>query len=155
MKCFFIGHRDASDEILPYIREEVEALIVQEKVTQFYVGGYGNFDRLAGVSLIELKEKHPFIQLYRVIPYHPTDRKIEIPKGFDGTYYPDGMEYVPRMYAISRANRRMIDTSDFLITYVWHTASNASKMLEYARKREKKGLFRIITLDCRGLSNDS
>lgn len=154
-KCFFIGHRDAGDEILPYIREAAEKLIVQEEVTQFYVGGHGNFDRLAGQAIIDLKEIYPNIHLYRLIPYHPADRKIELPQGYDGMYYPDGMEYVPRMYAICRANRVMIDTSDFLIAYVWHTASNACKLLEYAKKREKKGLLRIITLDCRGLSNDS
>ncbi|MBR5108582.1 MAG: hypothetical protein IK099_00175 [Clostridia bacterium] len=153
--CFFIGHRDASDEILPYIRDAAEKLIVQEEVTQFYVGGYGKFDRLAGQAITDLKAIYSHIHLYRVIPYHPADRKIELPQGYDGMYYPDEMEYVPRMYAISKANRMMIDTSDFLIAYVWYTASNASKLLEYARKREKKGLLRIIHLDCRGMSNDS
>ena len=114
-KCFFIGHRDTGDEVLPYIKEAAEKLIVQEEITQFYVGGYGSFDRLAGRAMIELKAAYPRIQLYRVIPYHPTNRKIELPQGYDGTYYPEGMEYVPPMYAISRTNQSMIDQCDFLI----------------------------------------
>ena len=40
----------------------------------------------------------------------------------------------------------MIDQSTFLISYVWHPASNAGKLLDYARTREKKGLIRIINL---------
>ena len=154
-KCFFIGHRDTGDEVLPFIKDAAEKLIVQEEVTQFYVGGYGSFDRLAGRAMIDLKAVYPFLQLYRVIPYHPTNRKIELSQGYDGTYYPEGLEYVPPMYAISRANQSMIDQCDFLIAYVWHTAGNASRFLDYARKREKEGLLRVICLPCRDVSNDS
>ena len=144
--CFFIGHREASALILPYIKRAIEELIRQEKVRDFYVGGYGNFDRLSGEAVLQLKKQFPAIRLYRVLPYHPANRRIEIPNGFDGTFYPDGMEYVPRRYTISRANRTMIDQSAFLIAYVWHPASNAGKLLDYARIREKKGLIRIINL---------
>ena len=147
--CFFIGHRDAGERILPYIKDAAERLIRQSEVTEFYVGGYGSFDRLAGQAVMELKSAYPHIQLYRIIPYHPTDRKIELPPRYDGTYYPDGLEFVPRRYAISKANRIMIDHCDVLITYVWHPAGNASQFLEYARKREKKDLLRIIRLECR------
>ena len=134
------------DEVLPFIKDAAEKLIVQEEVTQFYVSGYGSFDRLAGRAMSELKAVYPFLQLYRVIPYHPANRKIELPQGFDGTYYPEGLEYVPPMYAISRANQSMIDQCNFLIAYVCHPAGKASKFLEYARKREKKGLVRVICL---------
>src|SRR5699024_5913754 len=54
--------------------------------------------------------------------------------------YPPGMESVPRKVAIVRANRYMVDHTDFLIAYAWHPASNAKNLLEYARKREGKGL---------------
>ena len=144
--CFFIGHREASALILPYIKSAVEKLIQEEKTRDFYVGGYGSFDQLSGKAVLQLKKQFPAIRLYRVLPYHPADHRIETQDGFDGTYYPDGMEYVPRRYAISRANRAMIDQSTFLIAYVWHPASNAGKLLDYARSREKKGLIRIINL---------
>ena len=45
------------------------------------------------------------------------------------------MEYVPRRLAIVRANRYMIDHVDFLIAYVWHPASNAQDLMEYAQKK--------------------
>ncbi len=31
-------------------------------------------------------------------------------------------------------NRPLV--SDYLIAYIWHTASNAQKLLEYAQRRE-------------------
>lgn len=51
------------------------------------------------------------------------------------------MENVPRKVAIVRANRYMVDHTDFLIAYAWHPASNARDLLEYAGKREGKGLM--------------
>lgn len=144
--CFFIGHREASDQLFPYIRESAERLIQECLVRDFYVGGYGNFDRFASEAIIQLKKAYPCIRLFRVLAYHPAEQLIELQSGFDGTYYPEGMEYVPRRYAISRVNRVLINQSDFLIAYVWHTASNAKKLLEYAKKREQKGLIRIINL---------
>ena len=94
--CFFIGHRETSEAILPYIAETAERLIQEENVTVFYAGGYGNFDRLDGKAIIQLKKKYAGIELFLVIPYHPADRPIETPPGYDGTFYPDGMETVSR-----------------------------------------------------------
>ena len=68
------------------------------------------------------------------------------PDGYDDTFYPPDMEKVPRKLAIVRANKYMVDSSDFLIAYVWHPASNARNLLEYAQARERKGLIRIENL---------
>ena len=81
-----------------------------------------------------------------MLPYHPAERPIPVPDGFDSTYYPPGMENVPRKVAIVRANRYMVDHTDFLIAYAWHPASNARDLLEYARKRESKGLIHVTAL---------
>ena len=69
-----------------------------------------------------------------------------MPDGFDSTYYPPGVENVPRKVAIVRANRYMVDHTDFLIAYAWHPANNARDLLEYARKREGKGLIQVTAL---------
>ena len=81
-----------------------------------------------------------------VLPYHPAERPVDTPYGFDGTYYPEGLEQVPKRYAIERANRIMIDMSDWLVAYVRHGASNSRKLLEYAEHRRKKGLMQIENL---------
>lgn len=145
--CFFIGHREADASLLPHITEAIERLIIDCGVTVFYVGGYGNFDALAGNAVIKLKENYPQILLFRVIPYHPTERPVTVPKGYNGTYYPPDMERVPRRFAIPRANRAMIDGSDFMIAYVRRDMlSNSYEILEYARRREMKGQLCVNNL---------
>lgn len=144
--CFFIGHREADEGVLPRLRETVERLISEENVGFFYVGSYGGFDRLAAHAVIEAKRRHPDIMMIMLLPYHPGLRPVDLPEGFDGSYYPEGMENVPRRYAIVRANKLMVDASDWLVCYVWHTASNSRNLLEYASRREKKGWIQIENL---------
>lgn len=144
--CFFIGHRDADERLLPCLTDMAKRLVTHCGVTRFYAGGYGNFDRLSGKAVIALKNSFPDIRLFLVIPYHPAERPVLTPRGYDGTHYPQGMESVPRKFAIVRANRRMIDECDYLVAFVWHPASNAREFLEYARRREKKGLIHVENL---------
>lgn len=40
----------------------------------------------------------------------------------------------------------MVEHADYLIAYIWHTASNAANLLEYARRRAGKGLLEITLL---------
>lgn len=145
-RCFFIGHREASSEILPALRDAVEQHIVEYGVTELIVGHYGEFDRMAAKTVSNAKAKHPEITLSLLIPYHPTERPVELPSGFDNTFYPPNMEKVPQRLAIVRANRYMIDHVDYLIAYVWHPGSNARNLVEYARKREARHLIRITIL---------
>lgn len=143
--CFFIGHRDAPDSIRPKLDRAI-AQCIERGITAFIVGQYGNFDRLAARALEEAKKSHPDITLLLLIPYHPAERSVAPPVGFDGTYYPEKMETVPRKFAIIRANRFMVDHSDYLIAYAWHPASNTRELMEYARKRERKGLLYVENL---------
>lgn len=144
--CFFIGHREADEQLLLLLSETIERLITEENVSYFYVGGYGGFDRIASTSLKVAKKRHPEITLMLVLPYHPAERPVETPYGFDGTYYPEGLEQVPKRYAIVQANKIMINTSDWLVAYVRHGASNSRKLLEYAERRQEKGLIQIENL---------
>ena len=141
--CFFIGHREANEGLLPRLELEIDRLITKENVRYFYVGGYGGFDQIAATAVKRAKKQHPDITLMLVLPYHPAERPIEKPPGYDGTYYPDGLEMTPRPFAIVKANQIMVDTCDWLVCYVRHGASNSRNLLEYAQRREKKGLIQI------------
>ena len=144
--CFFIGHREASSGLLPVLKQVIEKHICEYGVTEFVVGGYGNFDHLAAKAVISLKQQYPQITLFLLIPYHPAERPIETPPGFDNTYYPPGMEKGPRKLAIVRSNRYMVDHVDYLIAYAWHPASNARNLVEYAHNRECKGQINITLI---------
>lgn len=144
--CFFIGHREASSEIRPALAEVIEQHIVEYGVTEFIVGNYGGFDHMAAKAVIAANEQHPDITLSMLIPYHPAERPVEPSQGFDNTFYPQGMEKVPRKLAIVRADRYMVDHVDYLIAYAWHPASNARDLVEYAKKREQRNLISVTVL---------
>lgn len=144
--CFFIGHRESGDELLPALTEAVERHITEYGITSFMVGRYGNFDKLAARVVIDAKKRHPEVTLTLLLPYHPFDRPIPVPVGFDGTFYPPGMETVPKRAAIIKANYYMADHSSHLIAYAWHPASNARDLVEYAQTREKKGKIHVENL---------
>ena len=144
--CFFIGHREASAEILPALTAAIEHHITEYGVAEFIVGNYGAFDRLAANAVIALKKQYPWIILSMLLPYHPAERPMEVPPGFDNTFYPPGMENVPRKFAIVRVNRYVVDHVDYLIAYAWHPASNARNLVEYAKKREQRNLISVTVL---------
>ena len=79
-------------------------------------------------------------------PYYPVNRKVDLPKAFDALFYPPNLETVPKRLAIVRANRYMVERSDFLIAYVRHPASNARELLEYAGTGKRKGKIHITNL---------
>ena len=148
--CFFIGHRDAPVGLLPQVWAAVEGLIVREGVTDFYVGSRGSFDRLAAAAVRELRETYPQIRLYLVLAYLPAKGTGEAPPGFTGTVFPEGLESVPRRFAIQRANRAMVDTCDFMVAYAPYAAGNARKVLDYARRQQGRGLIQILELTEKG-----
>ena len=113
---------------------EVERHINEYGVTDFVVGRYGRFDGMAAKSVKAAKKRHPEVTLTLLLPYHPYDRPTPTPPGFDGMFYPPGMETVPKRAAIVRANQYMVDNSDYLIAYVRHSVSNAWNLVEYAKK---------------------
>lgn len=132
--CFFIGHRDAPDLLRAPLVQAVEQHIAEYGVTSFTVGQYGAFDRMAARAVIDAKKRRPEVMLHLLLPYHPFDRPIPTPEGFDGTFYPPGMEKVPKRLAIVRVNRYMVEHSDYLIAYACHIGGNALKLVEYAQK---------------------
>ena len=144
--CFFIGHHDVGENIYPLLKEAVERHITQYGVTDFFVGYHGHFDAMAAQAVCEAKKQHCGIRLQMVLVYHPAFCAIEIPDGFDGTFYPFEDERVPKRLAIIKANEKMVRICDCLIAFAWHFFGGAGRIVEYARRREKKGLICVENL---------
>lgn len=145
MTCFFIGHHNAPECLRPLLEESVERHITECGVIHFTVGQYGAFDRMAAEALKAAKKRHPEVTLSLLLPYHPVDRPIQTPDGFDNTFYPPGMESVPRRGAIVRANQYMIQHSNYLITYN-RGHGNTGNLLKTAQRRAQKGRMHIENL---------
>lgn len=143
--CFFIGNRHAPNSIKSKLFEVTEKHITEYGVTTFFAGHYGNFDRLVTSVLRELKKNYLNINLYMLAPYALTI-KAEAPTDFIGTFYPDGLETVPKPFAIIQANRFMIKKCDYLISYCPFSYGNTQKFVKYAKNREKQGLIKVTLL---------
>lgn len=131
ISCYFVGHADTPSSIHPILYESIQKHIVQYHVNHFYFGNHGGFDRLVLRTLLELKQQYPHIHLHMVTPYHPASRSITIPVGVDELYFPFEQNVFPR-YAIIQANKIMIRSCRYLISYVCHTGK-ARDFLEYAQ----------------------
>lgn len=148
--CFFLGHRDTPESVRKRLEESVLRHITAYGVTHFTVGRYGSFDRMACHAVREAKKRYD-VTLSLLLPYHPFDCPVQVPEGVDNTFYPSGMESVPRRAAIVQANRYMIRHSDFLICYDAGWPGNTHALVEAARRRAAKGLLCVENL----VSHDS
>ena len=141
--CFFIGHRDAPETLRPLLAEAIERHITEFGVTEFVVGHYGRFDAMAAGMVRQAKERHPEVTLTLLLPYYPPSFD---PSGYDRTYFPAGLERVPKPFAIVRANEHMIRSSDYLICYDRGQIGKTRDVMELARKRAEKGALHITEI---------
>ena len=141
MICCFFGHRYCPD-LTEALLTVVEDLILNEKTSRFYVGGQGGFDHVVQNVLEQMQQEHPHITCLEVLAYMPGKKaEFPIPKRLE-TIYPDGLENVPRKYAIDKRNRWMVDQSDMVVCYIEHQYGGAAKFVELAKRKGK----RIINL---------
>lgn len=131
--CTFFGHRDCPDSVKPELLAAIENLITEKNVRTFYVGNHGNFDRLTVSLLRDLSARHTDVKYYVVLAYLPQ----RVQSSTDITLYPEGIEIIPKRYAIDFRNRWMIEKSDYVITYVTRSFGGAAKAKNYAEKHGK------------------
>ena len=131
--CFLIGHRDAPFTIRGKLEKAISAAITERGITEFVVGQYGAFDKMAAACLAEAKRDCPELRLVLLLPYHPAERAVVLPVGFDASFYPPGMEAVPRRLAIVRANEYMAKRCDLLIAYAVLQNSNPGRIMRKVR----------------------
>ena len=109
----FFGHRDTPKETEPALRSTLIDLIENKNATVFYVGNHGNFDAMVRRQLEDLSKTYP-IKYYVVLAYMPS--KNDNPD--EHSILPEGIETVPRRFAINYRNKWMLNKSDIVVTYV-------------------------------------
>ena len=137
--CTFFGHRDAPECLEPLLYQTLRQFVASG-VTMFYVGHQGNFDRMVCRVLRRLKEENPLVQYYVVLAY--LDAKPDFLHASAPTLFPEGLETVPRRFAIARRNDWMIKQSQMAICYVKYCVGGAA---QFAEKARHKGL-RVVNL---------
>ena len=138
MTCTFFGHRDTTRDIKAKLKVVLLDLIINKSVTRFLVGYQGNFDRIALSVLKEIKKAQPHIE-YEVVLAYLSDTCEDCP-----TIYPEGLEKVPKRFAISARNKWMIDKSDFVVTCVCRSFGGAAQFKELAIKKGKRVIELLV-----------
>ena len=132
MTCTFFGHRDTPKEIEPALRLTLIDLIENKNATVFYVGNHGSFDAMVRRQLEDLSKTYP-IKYYVVFAYMPS--KNDNPD--EHSILPEGIETVPRRFAINYRNKWMLNKSDIVVTYVTRNFGGAWEFQQMAEKQEK------------------
>lgn len=137
--CTFFGHRQCPVSIRPALKRCLEDLIVHYNVTMFYVGNQGAFDNIVRSVLRELAREHNNITYTVVLAYLPPEQKDELARfeDYSDTMYPEGIETVPKRFAIDWRNRWLLKQADYVVTYITHSWGGASKFAEKAAKSGK------------------
>lgn len=135
--CTFFGHRIINKDIKDLLTRQIDILIAEHGVNVFYVGNNGQFDHLVAAVLRELKSRNPQISYSIVLAYLPEREKEYNQLSYTETIYPEGLEYTPPRFAISKRNQWMVQQSDYVIAYVEHSIGGAAQFTEYARKKHK------------------
>ena len=141
--CAFFGHREIWADISKPLEQAVRTAISEYGAAVFWVGGYGHFDSCATGAVRKLQREYPHIQLKLILAYLPTGHD-PLSNSYDQTIYPEGLELVPRRYAISRRNRWIVSNCDILITYVNHAYGGAHAAYKLAKKAGRT----IMNLGC-------
>ena len=128
----FFGHRDTPKETEPALRLTLIDLIENKNATVFYVGNHGNFDAMVRRQLEDLSKTYP-IKYYVVLAYMPG--KNDTPD--ERSILTEGIETVPRRFAINHRNKWMLTKSDIVVTYVTHNFGGAAQFKEMAEKQSK------------------
>ena len=98
----------------------------------FYVGNHGNFDAMVRRQLEDLSKTYP-IKYYVVLAYMPS--KKDNPD--EHSILPEGIETVPRRFAINHRNKWMLTKSDIVVTYVTRPVGGAWEFKQMAEKQKK------------------
>lgn len=139
--CTFFGHHDCPEHIRPKLREAIMTLILNENVDVFYVGNHGHFDSMVRSILRELQTAYPQIRYAVVLAYMPGKQVEGYTDDYADTMLPEGVESVPKRFAIFWRNNWMLEHSDYVLAYVTHSWGGASQFVEKAEKRGRKVIY--------------
>ncbi|MBO5101734.1 MAG: hypothetical protein J6C39_04305, partial [Clostridia bacterium] len=131
----FIGTKEYEEKLLSFLEKNIG-----ENTVQMYLGGYGGFDEFAYSCCKKYKENHPKASLIFVTPYitleYQKNHLDRLKSLYDIILYPE-IEDKPKRFAIYYRNKFMVESADFVITYVVHSYGGAYTAYKIAKRRGK------------------
>lgn len=133
--CVFFGHRDSPESLGPRLYEATENLILHHQVNRFFVGHQGAFDRMAADILSQISAKYPAVDYAVVLAYLPSSGNP--PRFAHPALLPNGIESIPRRFAISHRNEWLLKQADYVIGFMDHGWGGAARYLLKAQRQKK------------------
>ena len=113
----FFGHRELPCDVSNQLDAAIQTAVCEYGISSFWCGRYGAFDLAAAHAVCRIKQLHPDIELLWVRAYMPTVQEPDTPL-FDGSLYPEGLETVPKRFAIAKRNDWIASHCNLIIAYV-------------------------------------
>lgn len=122
------------------LRDELERLVKEQSVTEFFTGGMGEFDALFARVVRSMKRNDPRLRLVLVLPY--LTRQIATEKAwyecqYDEILIPAELDGVHPKKAITQRNYWIVDHSDFVVAALRRNYGGAAEATRYAETRGK------------------
>lgn len=142
--CTFFGHHSITKEITSTLLSTLIDLIENHDVKLFYVGNHGAFDSIVQKTLFELSEKYA-ISFYVVLAYVPGKKSEPYCQIEYETILPEGIENVPRRFAIIYRNKWMINRSDYVVTYVSNEIGSGAARFKRLAEQKHKSIIELCS----------
>ena len=139
--CTFFGHRNVMADIEDVLQSTIIDLIENHSVDRFYVGNQGNFDSMVRKTLEKLAKQYSF--RYAVVLAYMPKEKAASDDLSSNTLLPDGIEFVPRRFAISWRNKWMIEQSDYVVTFITTSIRSGAAQFKELAERKKKTVINL------------
>lgn len=138
--CTFFGHRTVDEPIEAALYGTICQVIEQNKVTAFYVGGHGEFDKMCASAVRIAKRQYPEIRLILVKPqmtHEFSAHRNWYAMMFDDVMIPAESNLANYKAAIPIRNRWMAAHADIIVTYLRREYGGAFNAVKYAQKQRK------------------
>ena len=141
--CCFAGHSIIYNKgIIKDIRDRAAWLIKNNGVEEFWLGGYGEFDKYAYNAMKQVKNIYHDIKLVYVVPYHSKVKPNDKNK-YDEIMVANVPEKTPIKYRIIKTNEFIVDNADYMICYVDYDFGGAYHTYKYAKHNKKTVIYNL------------
>lgn len=137
--CAFFGHRIGMyQKYQKYMESLLINLIEREGITQFYMGGRGDFDYFCADIVAKLRVRYPNIKNTLVLSYMPKGGEdYTLSSRYDDSVYLLEERVLPK-FAIIKTNEALVKKVDVVVVAVRFQSGGAWRATEYARRQGKK-----------------
>ncbi len=139
----FTGHREISDEAMERLTELLERVIgelCERGATVFRAGGAQGFDTVAALTILNMKETYPEIQLELVLPCKNQTETWDMASIQTYHYIMQNADYAEFLFdsyvegCMQERDRALVDGSDVCVAYCARSQSGTAFTYTYAMR---------------------